>query len=382
MGIDTNIWIHAIKAATYTEANSVLELADGSLLKLSASNKTYPLGDAAVIKALTIYGGFEEFVQAHKRVLKINLELSETKLEQYQKLGIKVVNILQDEYPPALRELTNPPAILYYYGDLSITNLSSITGLGIVGTRDASEQGKNSTKILVESCADYQTVIVSGLARGIDSAAHNTALIKQIPTIAVLGSGLLNFLYSGEQKDIFKAIKVNQNSMIISEFEPEQNATHWTFAHRNRIIAALTKITVVIEAPLKSGALITADYAQRLGRQTYALPGNNSPGTNKLIKDGKAKTIIALEMAPKIFDLVKISQNNIPSTKAKLKPLNPISEKILEELKMQESNFDNLLSKLKLDHSVLLTNLSILEIKGLVIKESGAKYSLTKSFSK
>lgn len=380
MNTNTNIWIHAIKSASYEES-SFLEAIPQLNFKYSA--KSHQLGDSAVIKALTVFGGFEEYARAHHRVLKLDLEASERKLRQYEDSGIKVTNILQDDYPQALWQLKNPPTILYYYGDLNITKSSINNGIAIVGTRDASNYGIDSTKVLVEACTPYQSPIVSGLARGVDSEAHRTALNNQIPTIAILGSGLKQFLYNGEQKELFSLMQNNPNALIVSEFEPEQTATHWTFAHRNRLIAALSKITVVIEAPFKSGSLITADYALELGRTVYALNGEGKAfaGNLKLINQGKAKPLFSIKLAPQLFDLVQEIQKDTIAKPIISKQLNPVSEIILDELKASDMSFDSLLAKLKLNRSSLLSNLSILEMEGLVLRGSAANYCLAKSFS-
>ena len=334
------------------------------------SRKT-DLGDAEVIKAISLYGGLEKYIEVHQGVFKIDLETSERKLREFTDKGVRITNILADDYPKSLRELKSPPSILYYYGD--ITQLSLERSLAIVGTRKSSHYGDNSTRSLVRSLSGLDACIVSGLAAGIDSAAHGTALDLGLATVGVLGSGLLKFQYSGLQRDLFKRIEADSQSLILSEFSPDEGARGWTYAHRNRIIAALSQATVVIEAPLGSGALITADYALKLGRKLYALPaelGRESfLGSNKLLAESKAQPIYSLSDSAKLLGL---SQDTLALTSSTQdKHINPI----LAVMNAEPVSLDYLMNKLELSQAKLFTELTMLEMQGLVSKQAGGRYS-------
>ncbi len=352
----TNISIHAIKAAHHPLQQK-------------------ELGDAEVMKAITVYGGLEQYIKAHQEVLQINLEASERKFAEFAKHGIKVTNILEADYPEILRELKTPPTILYYYGDLNQLNFEN--NIALVGTRHASIYGETITCALVQSLSGSEACIVSGLAAGIDSAAHGEALDSGMSTIAILGSGLLEFNYAGVQRELFKRMQTDAKSLIISEFAPDQTARAWTYAHRNRLIAALSKATIVIEAPKTSGALITAEHALKMQRRLYAIPADltklNFKGSNKLLAEGKAQPIFDYAQLMELLDLklkaiTEQDSNYIES---------PTTSPILDAITDQGVTMDYLIDKLKLNQAKLFAELTILEMKGLIRKSNGAKYNRT-----
>ena len=332
------------------------------------SRKT-DLGDAEVIKAISLYGGLEKYIEVHKGVFNIDLETSERKIQKFTEQGIRITNILADDYPEALRQLKTPPTILYYYGD--ITQLCLERSIGIVGTRKSSHYGDHSARTLVRSLSGLDACIISGLAAGIDSAAHGAALDSGLPTVGILGSGLLKFQYSGLQRDLFKRMQADPKSLIISEFSPDEGARGWTYAHRNRIIAALSQATIVIEAPFGSGALITADYALKLGRKLYALPADlgreSFQGSNKLLAESKAQPIYSLQDAAELLGFHQEAQRSKPQTQSN----NPI----LAAMELEPVSLDHLMNKLQLSQAKLFTELTMLEMQGLISKQAGGKYS-------
>lgn len=249
-------------------------------------------------------------------------------------------------YPQSLKALgKEAPQEIYYYGDLSLINPQN--SISIVGTRKVSIAGKAACSSFVKNLKNQNITIVSGLACGIDSCAHQAALDNNLPTIAVIASGLEAFDYFGEQRLIFNELRKRDNCLILTEHPSKFPAIGWTFARRNRIIAALSHTTVVIEAPLKSGSLITADWALRLNHQVLALEGKhaNYQGSNKLLEGGKAKPLILKN---------KQSQNPI--------------------LNLLPSSFDLLEQELKIPANELSVQLSLLEIQGKVKKELGNYY--------
>ncbi len=356
----TSISIHAIKSAHYQMHS---ELAPG------IGSRKVDLGDAEVMKAISIYGGLEKYIEVHQEVFNIDLAKSEHKIQEFTERGIGITNILAEDYPEILRHLKTPPTILYYYGDISQLHLER--NIAIVGTRNSSSYGENATRALVQSLKGSDACIVSGLAAGIDSAAHGAALEHAMPTIGVLGSGLLEFNYAGLQRDLFKRMQVDTQSLIISEFAPDCSARAWTYAHRNRLIAALSRATVVIEAPFGSGALITAEHALNLGRKLYAIPADlskeNFKGSNKLLAEAKAQPIYSYDGLVELLGFSGKMQDLVPNVLVD----NPILHAITEE----PVTLDHLINKLQINQGKLFTELTILEMKGLVRKEAGGRYS-------
>lgn len=198
---------------------------------------------------------------------------------------INKINLKDKDYPSLLREIYDPPKQLYVAGNLLVKEKLPIA---VVGTRKMSDYGRETTEKFVTFLAQNQFTIISGLARGIDGLSHQIALDYQAKTIAVLGSGI-NQLYPPEHLALAKKI-VGSNGAVISEYEPETKPSQRTFPARNRIIAGLSLAVLVIEAPKKSGALITAQVALDQGRDVLVIPGNvnrpNSVGCNKLIQQG------------------------------------------------------------------------------------------------
>ena len=199
-------------------------------------------------------------------------------------MKIRKINKTNSEYPTLLKEIFNPPRELFIKGSIILEDACAIA---IVGTRTPTAYGiKQCEKISCE-LAKKGITIVSGMARGIDSVAHKSAIKAGGRTIAILGSGL-NRIYPPENKKLYEDI--SKNGAVISEFAPNTPPMPYNFPKRNRIISGMAIGVVVVEAAVRSGSLITANFALEQGRDVFAMPGNiNSPrsnGTNALIKDG------------------------------------------------------------------------------------------------
>lgn len=205
---------------------------------------------------------------------------------------IRTVKIDSSEYPAALKHVYIPPPELFVSGRILPEDANAIA---IVGTRRATLYGLQQSEKLAYDLALRGITIVSGMARGIDTAAHRGALKAKGRTIAVMGSGH-GTIYPSENKKLYA--EISQSGAVISEFSQEVTPWPTNFPKRNRIISGMSKGVVVIEAPKKSGALITADFALRQGREVFAMPGNinsiNSTGANALIKEG-AKLVESAE---------------------------------------------------------------------------------------
>ena len=272
-----------------------------------------------------------------KRLRDHDLTEAERILEFCFLNGIRVISCMSPNYPKRLNSLFNKPIILYVRG--MIEDLDERFCVSIVGTRSMSGYGKHITFTLARQLIAYGAIIISGAAYGIDSAANNTAVFMEEPTVAVLGSGV-NVPYPAKNKDMLDYIA--GHGMVVSEFPPNTAPLGRHFPIRNRIISGLADAVVVVEAGEKSGALITARCAQEQGRMVYAVPGNlgvpNSVGTNNMIRDGAkmvTRTEDIIEDFADKFNLAKIDRiinsdkylryeynHNIPM-RAENKPLTP-----------------------------------------------------------
>lgn len=201
-------------------------------------------------------------------------------------MQIEEIDISSKKYPKQLKEIYNPPQKIYALGNIEILNN---IGIAIVGARKATEYGKKVALKLSEDLSKNKIVIISGLAKGIDSYAHiGTLNVQNGKTIAVLGSGIKE-IYPKENIELARKI-IKKGGCIISEYFPNEKPNKINFPKRNRIISGLSKGVIVVEASEKSGALITADFALEQGREVFTVPGsiysNTSVGTNKLIQQG------------------------------------------------------------------------------------------------
>ncbi|MFA5864628.1 MAG: DNA-processing protein DprA [Phycisphaerae bacterium] len=218
----------------------------------------------------------------------------ESELLAAEQAGVNIIPLTDDSYPQLLASCADPPAILYVKGELKEQDQLS---LAVVGTRRPCHYGNEQAYRFGYLLAQAGIAVVSGLARGIDGQAHRGAMLAKGRTIAVLGCGL-GQIYPPEHKDLADEI-IRQNGAIISEYPMNIQPTAGNFPARNRIVSGMTLGTLVVEAPLQSGALITAALATEYNREVFALPGPvdipNFQGCHQFIKSGKAKLITSLE---------------------------------------------------------------------------------------
>ena len=298
-------------------------------------------------------------------------------LEKLKKSNIKVTTIFDENYPQNLKNIYDAPVILYYYGNMSESDRYSI---GIVGTRTPSDYGRKVCRDLSKELANRGLPVVSGLAIGIDSIAHNSCLESGGITYAVLGSGVDN-LYPPDNKHLYERIK--ETGAVISEFEIGAKAEKVNFPRRNRVVSGISLGTLIVESRIKGGSLITAEFALDQNRELFAVPGNitakNSDGCNNLIKKGYAKLVssvddIISEFNIQISDLVNTKSNKIPDTEQK--EMNVFEQKIYNVLNDTEpTNIDKICELTELNISDCLVNLLTMEFKGLVSQLPG-KYFL------
>lgn len=228
-------------------------------------------------------------------------ELVNEQIRQYKTNDISVITIFDKEYPSLLKKIYQPPWALFAKGDLSL--LEKDPKLAVVGSRQATSYGKNSIRFLFPPIIQKGIIIVSGLAKGIDAFAHESAIHNGGKTIAVIAGGLYHIF---PRENLNLAMEMMKTQLVISEFPPNTRPQKWHFPARNRIISGLSVGTFIIEAKQKSGSLITANYALNEGREVFSLPGSIfnpfSDGTNELIQQG-AKLVTRPE---DIFDEIRL----------------------------------------------------------------------------
>ncbi len=279
----------------------------------------------------------------------------------------KINKLKKEDWPAGLFEIPQPPTQLYIRGDLPP---KENIHLAIVGTRRCSSYGKDVCEKLIAGLKGYPITIVSGLATGIDTFAHKYAMQNNLPTIAVPGSGL-DEIALFPKPNIPLAREIEKHGCLLSEFEPEFKATQYSFPQRNRIVAGMCKAVLVVEAPEKSGALITARMAVDYNRDVLAVPGQifapNASGTNRLIRQGATPITCAQ-------DLLEALGFDLPDDEMKQEKLfadcSPEENKILEIL-LEPTPRDELIRAL--GRPITETNmlLSAMEIKGMIKEEMG-----------
>lgn len=301
------------------------------------------------------------------------LDRADREIVQLEKRGYRALTIADDTYPPYLREISDPPVVLYYGGGLDVLRLPAVA---IVGTRKPTPYGRAAAERLAADLASRGLVIVSGMARGVDSISHWGAL-NEGATVAVLGSGL-DVIYPKENKALFE--KIQEAGMVISEYPLKSPPLAHHFPLRNRIISGLALAVIVVEAAEKSGSLITARLGLEFNREVMALPGNiTSPlskGTHLLIKTG-AKLVetwedVVEELPASVQDTI-LDKRGV--AEKDLSGLNPKERRIYEFLRPDTlTHVDTLVEWSGLSVSEILSYLLSLELKGFIDQSPGKKY--------
>lgn len=289
--------------------------------------------------------------------------------------NIKMITINDSAYPRLLKEISNPPYVIYIKGELDPNQLNSMPSVAIIGSRKHTSYGSQVTLSLSRGLAQAGIVVVSGMALGIDSFAHRGALEGKGKTVAVLGNSL-DDASSYPRNNFNLSREIMENGLLVSEYPPVTSAGPLTFPARNRIIAGLTFGTLVIEAGDKSGALLTANMALEYNREVYAVPGSilstQSSGTNDLIKNG-AKTITSVKDILEELDLADSDEIRIKEPRS---PGNKEEEAILKILSSDPLHIDNIAKLTKLNMATVSSTLSVMEIKGWIKNIGGQNYTL------
>jgi DNA processing protein len=293
-------------------------------------------------------------------------------LDRIREFDATVITQESPSYPKSLREIHAPPIVLYVWGELQERDHHAI---GIIGARRTTHYGTESAKKLAYQLAYAGLTVISGLARGIDTAAHQGALAAKGRTIAVIGSGLSK-LYPPENRGLAEKIRGGSGA-IVSEFSMEIEPDRQTFPMRNRIIAGWSHGVLVVEAGLNSGALITASQALEQGRSVYAVPGHiNAPsalGSNRLIQQG-AKLV--MDAGDILDDLQILLPETKPSPEAAARTLPALSDeelRVYDAIESTETAIDDISRKCLLPSATVSSALLRLELKRLV-KQLPGKY--------
>lgn len=298
----------------------------------------------------------------------------EKELEEIKKRKINVITIYDSEYPQLLKEIYDPPFLLYCKGNLEVLKNKSIS---IVGTRNCTNYGKEVTRHLAHDLSSIGITIVSGLALGIDTAAHIGALIpKNGTTIAVLGSGI-DFIYPRQNRNLYE--EISQRGLIISEYPPDTKPEVWRFPARNRIISGLSYGVIVVEASEKSGALITADYALDQGREVFAVPGQinreQSKGVHNLIRQGATLITCVSDVFQELgWFIPELLDDNKEKVNSCIKDLTKEEQQVYLLLNSDPKHIDFITSNIELSSEKVNSILMLLEIKGLITQLDGKRF--------
>lgn len=364
-----------------------MSLSNQDLPYLLAFNQINGIGPVTLQKIFDYYKSFQtawnaptnELTQirlAEKTVQQIQKEKSKLDPNKvYQEIcnqNIKVTSILDKNYPSLLKQSYQPPFLLYYQGNLAWPDLK----LTIVGSRKCTNYGQQVIEQLLKPLANQPIAIVSGLAIGLDSLAHQGALRNSLPTVAVVGSGLSRSILYPKQ-NIYLAEKIiTSGGCLISELPPLTQAQAPFFPRRNRIMAGLTQATIVIEADITSGALITAKYALDFNREVLAVPGSifqsKSAGPNWLISQG-AKIIAKPE---DLLEFLALPINQTLEKKILVFP-SDLAKQIYHLIQNNYQTTEQLTNQITNSSPTdILVSLSSLELGGFIKKESGNYFCL------
>jgi DNA processing protein len=296
----------------------------------------------------------------------------ESEQEKLDKLNASIVTVWDEEYIPALKKIYDPPIILYTIGTHQENDIYSVS---VVGTRLPTNYGRIQTERLTSELVAQGIIVVSGMARGIDSVAHTVTLKGNGRTVAIIGSGL-DVIYPPENRKLFQ--EICEKGLVISEYPPGTQPDAQNFPKRNRIISGLSLGTLVVETGIKGGAMQTASFALDQGKEVFAVPGNlgvrQSEGTNLLIQRGEAKLVSCAEdiLVELELKLKPVLGKNIPK---KIEGVNLFEEKIIAAISSKPLQIDTIASLTQMNTSECLVYLLSLEFKGLVKQLPGKMFA-------
>lgn len=337
--------------------------------RFETPEKVLSISRQALLSVEGVSAGIADAIRAGAPPLSVNTELA-----RIREFGCRIVPLNHEQYPPLLREVPDPPPFLYVLGSLEGCGQS----IAMVGARAATSYGRAMAGRLAAELAECGLTVVSGMARGIDTASHKGALAKGGRTVAVLGCGL-SVVYPPENRALYE--RLAHDGAVISEFPLAEAPNAYNFPRRNRIIAGMSLGTVVVEAAVKSGSLITARLAGEQGREVFAVPGNinskTSQGAHNLLKQGAKLVASAADVIEEFPYLFLKSEKNRGKDQHD-KPgadLTGEEARVFDMLEPYPVHIDELSRKLNMAVSQLSAILVNLEVKGLVARSPGMYFS-------
>jgi DNA processing protein len=289
-------------------------------------------------------------------------------MSQVEKNKIQILTWDDPDYPSHLKEIDQPPPVLFLRGDVSKEDSWAV---GIVGTRAVTSYGRQVTEELAAVLAQNGVTVVSGLARGVDAIAHNAALKAGGRTLAILGSGV-DRIYPPEHRQL--AEKIMQHGAVISDYAPGTPPESANFPPRNRIISGLSMAVVVVEAGDISGALITAEFAAEQGRDVFAVPGMvyapQSRGTNRLIANGAKVLLQPMD----VLQALDLTRNVERREVRRAVPSDATEAALLDYLRSEPVHVDEIRARLGLPIEKISAALTMMELKGMVRQVGGMNY--------
>ncbi len=305
----------------------------------------------------------EKFIQARSTIHP------EAEQEKLAKENITLLTPDEATWPPLLREIPTPPLILYYKGAPPVHQLC----IAVVGTRNITTYGRTTIQLLIPPLARAGICIVSGMAFGVDAAAHTTALHNHTPTIAVLGSGLDELSIYPKAHCLLASQILENGGSLLSEHPPRTPAYKQNFIARNRIISGMSHGTLIVECSAQSGSLLTARYALEQNRDVYAVPGSihspQSRGTNDLLKQGAIPVTDAQDILTNLGVTPRVEAEPSPNY-----TLTQLEKEILDILTKTPVHIDTLVTQTNQSAALIHTTLSMLELKGLVENIGASQY--------
>lgn len=320
---------------------------------------------------LTVQGVTSRLVAAIRR--HRTTDAVDRELEVISQKGYAIVTQTDPRYPSLLLQIPDPPPFLYVYGTLPSMGLN----IAVVGSRMATDYGISTTRQLCMDLVRQQVNIVSGMARGVDTAAHTSAIAAGGRTVSVLGTGL-NQIYPRENTRLFH--KIAENGAVVTEFALDTGPDAHHFPARNRIISGMCHGTVVVEASRRSGSLITARLAAEQNREVFAVPGNvhsfKSIGTHALIKEGAKLVAHAGDILDEFLNVKPYDPGAAHASQPTYPPLTDEEAMVIDSLEADPVHIDDLARKLAFTSGRLSGLLLQLELKGLVIQSPGKRFCL------
>lgn len=287
------------------------------------------------------------------------------------KRGIKYITLESADYPKMLKEIYNAPTVLFIKGDLGVCNLDKT--LAVVGSRRASSSAKEVLNKILLEFSGTDLCVVSGLAAGIDTVAHKSALEAGVKTIGVIASGF-DHCYPSANRQLYKDI-ADGNGAIVTEYWPTFEPLSFRFPQRNRIVSGLSYGTLIAEAALKSGAMITANLTLDQNRELMCMPGSltnpNTEGIYKLLQDG-ATMVTKAEDIMNALGWTFSKNNQVRTTKF---DLSEQEQKVFDIVAVEPKLFDDIMNLTKISFDDLMSVLTMLELKGIIKQIDGEKYA-------